>query len=84
MKDQDPQNALNEHVYLFDMMADRLDVNLELAVLNGEISSDEIVEAVRRCSDCSQAVDCAARLPLETDLSKPFNYCRNRELFTDL
>jgi hypothetical protein len=75
---------LRSHVYLFDEMAEKLGKDLEMRVLEGRISSDEIVEAVHKCSDCQSAETCASQLPKEKGLKEAYGYCANRELFKKL
>lgn len=72
---------LKEHVYLFDMMAEKLGKDLEVAVIEGEISPQEVVDAAFRCSDCAKASTCAAVLPAKKQLSTAFDYCQNTALF---
>ncbi|SHG54028.1 DUF6455 family protein [Cognatishimia maritima] len=79
--DKSPQTPLKSHVYLFDMMAEKLGKRLEGAVIDGDITADQLVAGVYRCSACTKAEDCAARLPSEEDLQQPYEYCRNQALF---
>jgi len=81
MKDKTP---LAPHVYLFDMMAERLDKNLAEAIVEEKLSADAIVEGVRRCSGCSRPEACAAMLPQDQDLKEPYSFCQNQELFSKI
>lgn len=72
---------LKQHVYLFDMMAEKLGRNLEVAIIEEKIAPEEVVEAAFRCSDCDKAATCAASLPQAGELKQPFEYCRNQALF---
>ncbi|UZD89824.1 DUF6455 family protein [Cognatishimia activa] len=75
---------LKRHIYLFDMMAEKLGHDLEVAVIDGEISPEEIVEASFRCSDCAKSSTCEAALPLAREMSEPYDFCRNHALFERL
>lgn len=72
---------LKQHIYLFDMMAEKLGKDLEVAVIDEKIAPEEVVEAAFRCSDCAQASTCAAALPRAKNLDAPFDYCQNQALF---
>lgn len=75
---------LEPHIYLFDMMAERLEKNLAAAVVEDKISTQEVLEGAFRCSGCAQAASCAAILPKTESLETPFRFCRNRALFAKL
>lgn len=75
---------LKPHIYLFDLMAEKTGLDLEVAVVEGEITPEEIVEAAFRCSDCGKATTCAAALPKSDGLKEPFEFCRNRSFFAGL
>lgn len=75
---------LKRHIYLFDMMAEKLGRDLEIAVIDGKITPEDIVEASFRCSDCAKASTCETALPLASEMSKPFEFCRNTSLFEQL
>lgn len=72
---------LKQHVYLFDMMAEKLGRNLEVAIIEEKIAPEEVVDAAFRCSDCAKAETCAASLPQAEKMQQPFDYCRNQALF---
>lgn len=73
---------LKPHIYLFDMMAEKLGDNLELAIVEGQIEAAEVVEAAFRCAACPQADTCAKELPKADTIEKPFAFCRNQALFS--
>lgn len=73
------RETLRHHAELLDRMAQRLSVDLEEAVLRGEMRPDSIADAVLRCADCPNPDHCAAMLtqPAVGPARAP-GYCRNR------
>lgn len=72
---------LKQHIYLFDMMAEKLGKNLEVAVIDEKVAPEEVVEAAFRCSKCAKASTCAAALPQAETLKAPYDFCQNQDLF---
>lgn len=79
------QSTLRHHAALMDRVADRLGIDLEAAVLSGEMPFDEVSEAVLRCAGCANPGDCAHWLDRnEARAEAPPVYCRNRALLARL
>lgn len=74
---------LERHAALVDAMSDRLGIDVEEAVLRGDIDLDEISEAVLRCSGCSEVSNCEHFLETVEGHDMP-SYCRNAALFRRL
>lgn len=78
------KNTLKRHAELVDQMATRVGVDLEDAAIGGEVSIDQISEAVLRCRDCSNPDHCAQFLAQSAQDRKTPEYCRNTALFDRL
>ncbi|MEM1077765.1 MAG: DUF6455 family protein [Pseudomonadota bacterium] len=76
--------VLRKHASLVDRMSDRVGVDLEEAVLRGEISPDLIPDLVLRCTTCTNPESCARLLKTTSTLDSAPSYCRNREAFEKL
>lgn len=77
--------TLKAHAALFDQTAERLGVDLETAALAGNLSIDEISEAVLRCTACSNPTDCRHWLMRdEVVATAPPVYCCNTALLSRL
>lgn len=74
---------LAKHALLVDVMADRMGIDLEEAVLRGRINFDEIADAVLRCTGCTRVEECQALVVDNSGTELP-EYCRNAELFREL
>ena len=77
--------TLRKHARLVDRMATALGLDLEERALRGEVSFDEISDAVLACTGCANADGCerwleAVKVPQETAPS----YCQNTALFKRL
>lgn len=77
------QHLFRRHADLVDRMADRLGVDLEEAVLRGQMELDELSDAVVRCSGCQNPDNCEYILDNSIGTGTPA-YCRNTALFTKL
>jgi|GEM_PF-4270129 len=84
MKDLKKDPELSPHIYLFDEMAERLGKNLQLAVIEGKIDAEDIVEGVIRCGTCKRADVCAAHIAEVLDSKEPFDFCQNKDWFSEL
>ncbi|EEX09989.1 conserved hypothetical protein [Ruegeria lacuscaerulensis ITI-1157] len=78
------REVLRRHADLLDRMATKLGVDLQSVAIAGDVSVDEISEAVLRCSGCPDPEHCAFRLRLQETSAEPPEYCRNRELLQGL
>ncbi|MBC6408195.1 MAG: hypothetical protein GDA40_08810 [Rhodobacteraceae bacterium] len=76
--------VIKRHVDLVDRMADTLGVDLEEAALCGQVSSDEISDAVLRCTACSNPNHCDGWLASRDTADDAPAYCRNRDLLRSL
>lgn len=82
--------TLRHHADLVDRMAGALGVDLEEAVMRGDMGPDALPDMVLRCSACAspgQCEDWLARNPRHADTAGPETtpyYCRNAEVFDDL
>ncbi|WP_424971193.1 DUF6455 family protein [Dinoroseobacter sp. S76] len=76
--------VLRKHASLVDRMSDHVGVDLEEAVLRGEVSPDLIPDLVLRCTTCTNPESCARLLETTASLKTAPSYCRNRETFEKL
>jgi len=80
---QDRQR-LRHHAGLLDQMAQARGIDLEEAVLEGQLRFDDIADAVLRCADCPNPGHCQRWLELQAGAARPApdtpEYCRNREM----
>lgn len=82
----DQPEKIKRHAALFDDMATYLGVDLQEAAIRGDVSLDELSQAVVRCIGCVQPARCALRIksdPVDAAQAAPI-YCRNTELFQRL
>lgn len=63
-------------------MMDALGVDLETAVMRGQVSPDEREAITLRCATCAEKDDCDRRLRAPLDAAP--DYCRNIDLFGQL
>ena len=78
------KDTLKRHTGLVDRMATHVGVDLETAAIEGDVSIDQISEAVLRCSTCSNPGHCEHLLNRSSIGSKTPEYCRNSDLFDRL
>ncbi|WP_170409686.1 DUF6455 family protein [Ruegeria atlantica] len=78
------KDTLKRHAELVDQMATHVGVDLEDAALGGDVSIDQISNAVLRCSDCSNPDHCEQFLAHSSPDRKTPEYCRNAALFDRL
>lgn len=78
-------NILKRHATLVDRMAGTLGLDLEEIALRGEVSVDEIGDAVLACTGCTRPDACDHWLDThEAGADHPPGYCRNADLFARL
>lgn len=78
-------NILKRHAALVDRMAGTLGLDLEESALRGELSVDEIGDAVLACTGCTQPGACEHWLEAQGSVAQhPPGYCRNAALFARL
>ncbi len=78
------REALKRHAGLVDQMATKLGVDLESAAIEGDISIDQISDAVIRCTDCPNPSHCQSFLNHPQPTNQMPEYCRNQELLSKL
>ncbi|NVO54423.1 hypothetical protein HW561_01290 [Rhodobacteraceae bacterium B1Z28] len=78
------QETLRLHAGLVDDMAKMLDVDLEEAAIGGDVSFDQISDAVLRCAACPNPEHCRNILKQARSLHQTPEYCRNQELLHKL
>ena len=76
--------TLKRHAGLVDRMATATGLDLEESALRGDLSIDEITDAVLKCTGCSDPAHCAGLLLDAPTLAVPPGYCRNRDLLARL
>ncbi|GGH22975.1 hypothetical protein SAMN05444007_102166 [Cribrihabitans marinus] len=76
--------TLKRHAGLVDRMATATGVDLQEAALSGDLSIDEITDAVLKCTGCSDPAHCAGVLEQSPTVAAPPGYCRNRDLLARL
>ena len=77
--------TLRRHAALVDRMATARGVDLEEAVLRGDMPLDGIADAVLKCTGCTNPGDCESWLDTHEGVQPATpGYCRNSDLFKDL
>jgi hypothetical protein len=82
----DQLDKIKRHAALFDDMATHVGVDLQEAAIRGDVSFDEISQAVVRCAGCLQPARCALRIraaQADAERGAPL-YCRNTALLERL
>lgn len=78
------RERLRHHAGLLDQMAGARGIDLEVAVLEGQLRFDDIADAVLRCADCPNPGHCQRWLELQAGKGRAApdtpEYCRNREM----
>lgn len=73
------------HANLVDRMAGSQNVDLDEAVQRGDLSFDELDQAIYTCVGCSQTDACERWLSLNSEGAEATpGYCRNEDLFKSL
>lgn len=79
------QNTLKRHAALVDTMAQTRGIDLEEQAMRGNVSFDEISDAVLSCTGCSNPEGCSSWLKAhEGGSATSPSYCRNDALFARL
>lgn len=87
-----PTQSLRRHADLVDRMALHLGIDLEEAVMHGQLPPGGLSDLVLNCKGCARTVDCAhlldaaGTIPLpraDAAADAPY-YCRNADVFDDL
>ncbi|TMV09787.1 hypothetical protein FGK63_01585 [Ruegeria sediminis] len=78
------RDTLRRHADLVDRMASTLGIDLQETAISGNVSSDEISDAVLRCTDCPNPDNCASYLARVHHSGLTPEYCRNQDLFARL
>jgi hypothetical protein len=76
--------TLRRHADLMDRMATTVGVDLEEAALRGNLSVDEIGDAVLACTGCAAPEACDVWMSENRQAAQPPGYCRNAGLLTRL
>lgn len=78
-------SKLDHHTNLFHHMAERREVDLAEAVMDGRMNAQDLRSSVFRCMQCEEAGQCEEWLDdAETDLSTAPKGCRNKAMFERL
>ncbi|MEM1003932.1 MAG: DUF6455 family protein [Pseudomonadota bacterium] len=75
---------LRLHAGLVDDMAAMLDIDLQDAAIRGQVSIDQIAEAVIRCTGCPDPDYCQSVLQRAAPHEGAPEYCRNQDLLKKL
>ncbi len=78
------RETLKKHAELVDRMANRVGVDLEDAAIRGDVSIDQISDAVLRCTGCANPDHCQSLLNRAEITGNTPEYCRNKPLFNQL
>ena len=78
------QQTLRLHAGLVDDMAKMLDIDLEETAIGGDLSIDQISDAVLRCTECPNPDHCQSLLAETSGFNQTPEYCRNQEFFRKL
>jgi len=77
--------TLKRHAALVDRMAETVGVDLEQAIMEGRMTTDQLSDAVLTCTGCSEAEACARWLATQDQTAETTpDYCRNTETFLRL
>lgn len=78
-------STLKRHAVLVDRMASACGVDLQEQALRGNVSTDEISDAVLSCTNCVNPDGCTHWLDSQTQIAATTpSYCRNTPLFDRL
>ena len=76
------QEMLKRHADLVDRMAETLGLDLEEAMMRGQMQMDSLGDAVLRCTGCTQPETCESWLQAQNgEVDGAPSYCRNSEMF---
>jgi len=79
------QAKIKRHARLVDQMADALGVDVEEKVMSGLLDPEEVVDAVLRCTACTNPEDCEQWLETQDrPVEDTPDYCRNTQLLREL
>ncbi|MEM9551985.1 MAG: DUF6455 family protein [Pseudomonadota bacterium] len=78
------RQVLKHHAELVDRMAQTVGVDLETAVMKGQLPPEEITDAVLRCTGCTNPEHCGQWLNETEHADAPLGYCRNAEMLKRL
>lgn len=78
------REQLKRHADLVDRMANVRGIDLEEQALRGNVSIDEITDAVLSCTNCTNPEHCSEWLSGRDRAQKTPEYCRNADLFAEL
>ncbi|MFY2825734.1 DUF6455 family protein [Ruegeria sp. MALMAid1280] len=81
--DAQPGN-LKLHAGLVDRMASKLGVDLQEAAIGGDVSIDQLSDAVLNCTDCPNPGHCQRFLDQPAVVARAPEYCRNQGLLNKL
>lgn len=75
---------LKRHASLVDRMASTRGIDLQDKALTGEVSFDDLSDAVLKCTRCSNPANCSRWLDQRSRSANSPEYCQNSELFDAL
>ncbi len=75
---------IRHHAALFDRVAGRAGVDLQVAAISGALPYDSIADAVLRCMDCPLPEVCQVWLDERGGVSAPPDFCANGGLIAEL
>ena len=79
------KGTLKHHAALLDRMANAIGVDLQEAAVAGQVSIDEISDAVLDCTNCPDPAACRNWLDARSgEATATPGYCRNADLLSDL
>jgi hypothetical protein len=78
------REVLKLHAGLVDRMASKLGLDLQEAAIDGDVSIDQLSDAVLSCTDCPNPGHCQRFLDQPAFAARTPEYCRNQELLNKL
>ncbi|WP_170374306.1 MULTISPECIES: DUF6455 family protein [Ruegeria] len=78
------QEVLKFHAGLVDQMATKLGVDLQQSAIEGDVSIDQLSDAVLRCTGCANPNHCQSFLQQPAQAGQTPEYCRNQEMLRKL
>ena len=78
------RELLKHHAGLVDRMATKLGIDLQQSAIDGDVSIDDLSDAVLKCTGCPNPNHCQSFLGQPAKVDNTPEYCRNQELLGKL
>ena len=71
------QDKRTRHAKLVERMSETLGVDLDEAMMRGEVTPEQMDRVVTRCTGCDDPSSCSGWLDTHKTADQPPDYCRN-------